>query len=303
MIPYSKEPLQTIKIDDGIVASFISTTKQEGNQLNADGKTIDSFGEEWNRFSSFKEEELKAAGDSYFDIVSAEMLPENAVALDIGCGMGRWSKYISSKVKFVEALDPGDSIYAAVPHTKSCKNIRVTQAGFGNLPFENESFDFVFSLGVVHHLPDTQAAINEAASMVKKQGWLLLYLYYDFENRGSFFKFLFRLSNAFRKMISRFPKRMKFLACDSIALFIYLPFVGLGKFIRLFGGNAWKKIPLSYYVSQPWKVIRNDALDRFGTPLEKRFSKNDIEILLRNAGMREIRFSENEPYWHVVAQK
>ena len=302
MIPYNKEPLRTLKIGEVDVASFVSEKSGENN-LNADQETVDSFGEEWNRFKSFSEEEIKSAGDSYFDIVTAEMLNKNSVALDIGCGTGRWSKYISARAKFVEAIDPGDAVRAAVPFVKSNKNIRVSQAGYGNLPFEKESFDFVFSLGVVHHLPDTQAAIQEAAGMVKKGGWLLLYIYYNLDNRGSFFKIIFSLSNFFRKIISKFPKALKFFTCELIAIFIYLPFVLLAKFLRLFGGNLWKKIPLAYYASQPWKVIRNDALDRFGTPLEKRFSKKEIETMLINSGLKNIRFSENEPYWHVVACK
>ncbi|HET6991751.1 MAG TPA: class I SAM-dependent methyltransferase [Bacteroidia bacterium] len=303
MIPYKQEPLRTIKIDDVNVASFVSAKGQVGDRLNADEKTIDSFGAEWNRFASFTQEEIKSAGDSYFDIVTGEMLNENSTALDIGCGTGRWSKYISSRVKFVEAVDPGEAILAAVPFTKSCGNVRITQAGYGNLPFEKGSFDFVFSLGVVHHLPDTQAAIGEAASMLKKGGWLLLYIYYSLDTRGRLFRFLFAVSDFFRKIISKFPKGLKFFTCELIAIFIYLPFVLFAKFIRLFGGNAWKKVPLSYYAGQPWKVIRNDSLDRFGTPLEKRFSKKEIETMLMNSGLGEIRFSENDPYWHVVARK
>jgi SAM-dependent methyltransferase len=298
MIPYNKEPLHTISVADMKVSSFVSE-----HNLNADQKTVDSFGEEWNRFASFTDEQLKSAGDSYFDIVTGEMLNKNSVALDIGCGTGRWSKYISPRAKFVEALDPGEAVLAAAPFTKNCGNVRVTQAGYGNIPFEKESFDFVFSLGVVHHLPDTQGAISEAASMLKKNGFLLLYIYYSFDSRGFLFRSLFRVSDFFRKIISKFPKGLKFFTCELIAIFIYLPFVLLAKFMRLFGGNAWKKVPLSYYASQPWKVIRNDSLDRFGTPLEKRFSKKEIELMLKNAGMNEIRFSENDPYWHVVARK
>lgn len=144
MIPYNKTPLHTIRIADVEVASFVNA-----DNLNADKKTVDSFGEEWNRFASFTNEEIKSAGDSYFDIVDKEMLNENSVALDIGCGTGRWSKYISNRTKFVEALDPGDAVFAAAPFTKSCGNVRVTQAGYGNLPFDKESFDFVFSLGEI----------------------------------------------------------------------------------------------------------------------------------------------------------
>lgn len=298
MVNYKLQPLRTLHIGNDEIASFVSDSN-----LNADTKTVDSFGEEWNRFASFTDEQIKTAGDQYFDIVTDEMLNKNSLVLDIGCGTGRWSKFISSRAKFVEAIDPGDAVRAAVPFTKSCGNVRVTQAGFGGIPFEKASFDFAFSLGVVHHLPDTQAAIMEAASMVKPNGWLLLYIYYALDQRGGFFKFIFRCSDLLRRMISKFPKGLKFFCCELIAIFIYGPFILLTKFVKLFGGNTYKKIPLSYYAEQPWKVSRNDALDRFGTPLEKRFSKNEIELMLVKSGMRNIRFSEHEPYWHVVAQR
>ena len=297
MIPYKRQPSHTLSIGSTGVASFVE------KELNADSRTVRSFGEEWNRFATFTEEEIRRAGDQYFDIVTEEMVNRETIALDIGCGTGRWSKYLSPKVKFIEAVDPGDAVRAAVPFTQPCGNVRVTQAGYGNLPFEKESFGFVFSLGVVHHLPDTAGAIKEAASMLKKSGWLLLYIYYSLDNRGAGYKFLFACSDLFRRIISSLPRSLKFFVCEGIAIFVYMPFVLFSKLVRMPGGNAWKKIPLSYYADKPWKVIRNDALDRFGTPLEKRFSKSEIADMLAAAGLTNIRFSGHEPYWHVVAQK
>ena len=68
------------------------------------------------------------------------------------------------------------------------------------------------------------------------------------------------------------------------------------RFVKLFDEDAAKRIPLAYYVDKPWKVIRNDSLDRFGTPLEKRFSRAEIQQMLVAAGMADIHFSEHEPY-------
>ena len=50
-------------------------------------------------------------------------------------------------------------------------------------------------------------------------------------------------------------------------------------------------------------MIRNDALDRFGTSLEQRFSKKEIEEMMRNCGLDHINFSENIPYWHVIGKR
>ena len=297
MVPYNRPAVSTTRVDGTDVASFVT------HELNADRQTVQSFGDEWNRFSSFTEEETRRAGDQYFDIVTPEMADATTVALDLGCGTGRWSKYLSRRVKFIEAVDPGEAVLAAVRHTASCPNIRVTKAGYGSLPFDRESFDFVFSLGVVHHLPDTPAAVREAASMLKPSGWLLLYVYYNLDNRGALHRVLFGAADGCRRLISRLPRALKFLVCDAIAVCVYAPLVLFARFVKLFDEDAAKRIPLAYYADKPWKVIRNDSLDRFGTPLEKRFSRAEIQQMLVAAGMAGIHFSEDEPYWHVVARK
>ena len=65
----------------------------------------------------------------------------------------------------------------------------------------------------------------------------------------------------------------------------------------------YRKIPLSYYVGKSLNVIRNDALDRFGTPLEQRFSKEEINQMMLKAGLNQIVFSNNQPFWHAVGKR
>ena len=101
------------------------------------------------------------------------------------------------------------------------------------------------------------------------------------------------------------PHGLKKGVCELIAFFVYLPFVGVVKLLQFFmGKQKWiNKIPLSYYSDKSLNIIRNDALDRFGTPLEQRFSKVEITEMLRNAGINQCTFSDNAPYWHVLGRK
>ena len=69
------------------------------------------------------------------------------------------------------------------------------------------------------------------------------------------------------------------------------------------GENIANKIPLSYYRNKSLNIVRNDSLDRFGTPLEKRFSKKEIRNMLKENGAKNIVFSNSEPFWHVVFKK
>ena len=299
MVSYNTSPVQVLHTPYGDIPSFIRE-----NETNIDRKTVESFGEEWNKFSHFSDEEIMNAGRQYFDIVTPDMMNRHSLALDIGAGSGRWSKYIAPHVRFVEAIDPGLSVITAKGFLKDLSNVRVSQAGIGSIPFADNTFDLVFSLGVFHHLPDTEGAIREAIRKVKPGGYFLVYLYYSLDNRGPLYKTIFHLSNASRMVISSLPSSLKRLVCDLLAFTVYLPFVGLAKFVKLLAGeNMSKKMPLAYYRDKSLHIIRNDALDRFGTPLEKRFSKNEVETMMKSAGLSDIRFSENEPYWHAIGRK
>jgi len=298
---YNQEPVNHIDITSSDkIASFITK-----NNSNIDLKTVNSFSEEWLKFNNFSEEEITNAGKQYFDIIDESIMNKNSLVLDIGCGSGRWTKYIAPKVKFIEALDPSRSVLTAYQLNKNEKNVRITQAEISNIPFNDNTFDFVVCLGVLHHIPDTQQALIDIVKKLKRGGSILLYLYYNMDNRGFFFKFLFRISHLFRLIISRFPKILKKIICDIIACFVYIPIVSLVRLLILLPGeNNWiKKIPLSYYADKSLNIIRNDALDRFGTPLEQRFSKKQITEMMNQAGLESILFSKNEPYWHAVGIK
>ncbi len=298
MIPYSKPPLVQFDAGSFSIAGFVS----EANQ-NLEHKTVESFGEEWKKFKNFSEEEIRIAGEQYFDIVDESMLTGDSVVLDLGCGTGRWSKFIAPKVKFIEAVDPSNSVLTASKLLETCRNVRVTQAAADNLPFGDESFDFIFSLGVLHHIPDTGRAMKEAVAKLKKNGYFLLYIYYALEGRGFIFRTLFRISDRIRKGISSLPHSLKNMLCDIIAVVVYMPLIGIARFFKSMGFKFYKRLPLSYYCDKSFYIIRNDVLDRFGTPLEQRFTKHEIEAMMKQAGLDEIIFSEHQPYWHAIGKK
>lgn len=293
---YTSEPLRSLRCNETNIDSFIGNHEE-----NVHDKTVQSFGEEWNIFHSFSEEEIQCIGNDYFDLLDFDT--SSFTVLDVGCGSGRWSKYLSPRVAWIEAIDPSLAVCSAAQTLKRCNNVRISQASVNNIPFPDNTFDLVISLGVLHHVPDTAGAIVHCYKKVKSGGFFLLYLYYNLENRSGFYRILFFTTNCLRLIISKLPLRIKRIVCDSIAFVIYLPLARLSQFISRFSENVAKKIPLSYYRKTSFYVMRNDAFDRFGTPLEKRFSKSEITEMLTRAGFTDIRFSNREPYWHVIAQK
>ncbi len=274
-----------------------------GEDGNIDRETIQSFGDEWLEFDEFSDEDIRVAGDEYFDIVP-ESVYAGKYVLDVGCGTGRWSKYLSGKVSALEAVDPSEAVLSAAALLQNNDNVRISQASAGDIPFSNNTFDFVLSLGVLHHIPDTQAAMQKCIDKLKPGGHFLVYLYYSLDNRGFFFKTLFHISNLMRNIISSFPFRLKKMVCDLLAFSLYLPFIAVARLLQSVGFmECAKRVPLSYYVGKSLYIIRNDSLDRFGTPLEKRFSRERIQHMMTGCGLSNIVFSEKEPFWHALGRK
>ena len=68
--------------------------------------------------------------------------------LDLGCGNGRWSSYLSPKVDHIEAIDPSDSIFSAAATHRDLPNVRWSQAGVDAIPFADGTFDLIVCLGL-----------------------------------------------------------------------------------------------------------------------------------------------------------
>ena len=275
------------------------------DDTNVDEKTINSFSDEWQLFNQFQLDEIKFLGDKYFDLQKPEMFGSDKTAIDFGCGSGRWSLYIHDKFKQIAAVDPSDSILVAARMLDKIDNISLYKASIGNLPFADNSFDFGMSLGVLHHIPNTALALNQCVQKIKPGGYFLVYLYYELDNRGFLFKKTFKIIDLGRKIICKLPTRLKMLVCDLIATTVYLPISLTLRGLKKLGvsESIRAKFPLSGYESTSFYVMRNDSLDRFGTPLEQRFSREKIHEMMRVAGLTDIEFSYNQPFWHAIGKK
>jgi SAM-dependent methyltransferase len=272
---------------------------------NIDSKTVSSFGDEWKAFHGFDEKDLKLTGDIYFDIVTDKMLNDQCTVIDIGCGSGRFIKYLEGRYEKLVGMDPSQAIFAADNLVGKNDKVELVMASTDNIPYSDNTFDFGYSLGVLHHIPDTKKALNDCVKKVRSGGYFLVYLYYKMENRPFYFKIFYWLSNLIRLVVSKLPTTLKRWVCNFLAVIFYMPFVLLCRFLRFIGAGEKirKHIPLQAYERQSFYIIRNDSLDRFGTPLEQRFSRKEIQAMMEEAGLTDIIFSEKIPYWHAVGRK
>ena len=95
------------------------------------------------------------------------------------------------------------------------------------------------------------------------------------------------------------PHGLRYAVSQVIAGFVYWPLARAAKLAETLGINV-ANFPLSSYRDCGFYVIRTDALDRFGTRLEQRFTKTEIKIMMESAGLENIRFSEGIPFWCAV---
>ncbi len=271
---------------------------------NRDEKTIDSFGSEWSRHdqSDLAEDEALRIFDEYFSVFDWNALPEEAEGFDMGCGSGRWSRFVAMRVAKLHCIDPSVAIEVAKINLSGFANVTFHKAAVDDDILAPASQDFGFSLGVLHHVPDTVSAMRSCANLLKPGAPLLVYLYYAFDNRPWWFRAIWKVSDAVRRMVRALPEAPKNLVTDLIAVVVYLPLAYFSKLLELMGVSV-QSIPLSYYRNHSFYTMRTDSRDRFGTPLEKRFTKNEIEAMMEEAGLGNITFSENAPFWCAVGYR
>ena len=300
MKPYNKKAIATLQGVNKPIPVFTTLSSNE----NMDPHVVNDFGEEWKKFAMHKEEHVAALRKEYFDIVDESIVNKDTYMIDIGCGSGRWTDYFVDKAGFIEAIDPSDAVYAADKMLGTKENVRVSKASVDTIPWNDETFDFGMSIGVLHHIPDTKKALIDCVKKIKPGGYFYVYLYYRFDNRGFLFKAVFYLSNMVRLMVSKMPSALKKFSCDVMAVIIYWPlsrFAGLLHKLKMH--KLAKKIPLEPYHNKPFYNLRNDSLDRFGTKLEQRFLRSEITEMMIAAGLTNIRFGENSAFWHALGQK
>ncbi len=274
---------------------------------NKDQKTVDGFGDEWERFdqSQLSKDEHQELFDRYFSIFPWEKLPENSTGFDMGCGSGRWAKILAPKVGTLHCIDPSSALEVAKRNLSSESNCVFHHKGVSEYILPAGSQDFGISLGVLHHIPDTLEGIKACTEMLKPGAPFLLYLYYAFDNRPLWYQFIWRISNIIRIVVSALPHKLRYIISQILAILIYWPLARLALVFEKIGASEtfFENFPLSTYRNLSFYTMRTDALDRFGTRLEKRFTKSQIKNMMKNSGLKEIKFSENSNYWIAVGLK
>lgn len=271
---------------------------------NIHSKTVLGFGDEWERFdqSALSQEERLSIFNQYFSIFPWDELPDQAVGFDLGCGSGRWAKEVAPRVGRLHCIDPSSALEVARRNLNNSSNCEFHAASVDAIPLSDNSMDFGYSLGVLHHVPDTAAGIKACANKLKPGAPFLVYLYYAFDNKPLWFKAIWYCSDLIRKVVSKLPHTLRYGVSQILAAVVYWPLARISYLLEKLGLSV-ANMPLSSYRQQSFYTMRTDALDRFGTQLEQRFTRKQIQAMMEQAGLERVVFSDAVPYWCAVGFK
>jgi hypothetical protein len=219
--------------------------------------------------------------DRYFGIVPWHELPRAARAFEVGFDAGRWSRFVHERVAHLEHV------------TLDSKQVPTMAEG---------TSDFGFSLENLQQVRDTEAVLTACVRALKRDAPFLLHLPYRFDNRPGWYKTLWQLSDLGRRRISASPPERQRRVTDLIAASVYFPVARTTRALERLGVDV-STVPLSDYRQSSFSTMRADALRRFSTTLEQRFTRNEMERVMRNAGLTKIRFSESVPYWCAIGYR
>ena len=134
-----------------------------------------SFGRQWNKYEVAHDEEDRATFEAKTGVSLANI--KGRRVLDAGCGGGRYSKVCGDAGASVIGADHSAAVAKAKQLCSHVPNVEFVQADLKRLPFDPASFDFVFSIGVMHHDAETRSVFDAVAKMVKPGGRFSVWLY------------------------------------------------------------------------------------------------------------------------------
>jgi len=248
--------------------------------------TARSFGFEWTRFPEMYEEWGRSFL-SYMQPHDSEFFRGKKV-LDAGCGNGRFAYYAARYGAEVWAIDLGPAVEVARRNTEQAGVVQVAQADLHQPPFAPESFDFIYSIGVLHHLPDPEAAFQNLLRYLKPGGEIQIYLYWSAEGQP-IKRALLAIVSAARKVTTRLPHRAVYGLAFPAALAAFTFFVWPYRLLKGIPGlrGLAEKLPMKQYAAFPFRVCVNDQLDRFSAPIENRYTRKEVEEWLRRGNLQD----------------
>lgn len=252
-------------------------------------ETAKSFGYEWQAFSEMLPD-YESNFRWYFERFTRDSFAGKLV-LDAGCGTGRHTFHMArSGVREVVAMDLSQAIEVAARNNRENANTHFVQADIYHPPFPPGSFDFVYSLGVLHHLPDPEKGFRALLPLLKADAFMNIYLYWNLETEPKWRRAALAMITQARRVTTRMPhallKKMSWVIAAGFQVAFVLPSRALEKISAM--RNLADRVPLGHYRKYSFRVLYTDQFDRFSAPIENRYSRADVARWFERAGFEDV---------------
>jgi SAM-dependent methyltransferase len=247
-------------------------------------RTQASFGYEWSTFNDWR-----ASGETNFQQYFGDFdfgWVRGRTVLDAGCGMGRHARQLAAYAGRIVAMDFSRAIDQAARNTAELTNVICVQGDITEPPVVDETFDLVYSLGVLHHLADTEAAARRLLAKVKPGGRFRICLYWK---RQGLSGALLRGVQLIRTVTTRLPFSLLKAGCYLLSVLLWTVVVLPYRALSALGVRRHGSWPLAVYERYPFTVLYNDQFDRFSAPVEQRWSRDEARDLMIRLGLEEVR--------------
>jgi SAM-dependent methyltransferase len=227
---------------------------------------------------------------TYIEPLDESFFP-GKIGLDLGCGFGR---HIYNAAKFgaeMIGVDLSDAIESTRANTQGLPNVHLVQADVYHLPIRHGALDFAYSIGVLHHTPDPEAAFRCLVPLVKPGGSVFVWVY---SKSRSFLNFCLE---SVRALTTHLPPRAQKVISLGAAVVDYGGFVAPYKIASSTPGlrRVVAKLPmtsrLKLYSVYPFQVVYADWFDRLAAPIRFYYDGDDMKGWLSRARLSQQRIS------------
>jgi SAM-dependent methyltransferase len=206
--------------------------------------TVEGFGYQWHTFNEVAHNGHMGSKELFLDFVQPVTVEHfrQKVILDVGCGAGRFCKTVADfGGDQVIGVDLSNSVEVSYQNLRLFPNVHIIQADLFRLPLK-PSFDYIFSVGVLHHTIDPRKSFQLIAQLLKPQGTISVWVY-SRENNGWVIHFI----NPLRVYLtSHLPKKLLYILSFPITGLLYLLVNCIYKPINSLSSLSWARKWLFY---------------------------------------------------------
>ena len=246
---------------------------------------VSNFGFEWNKYSRTQLDcEGSRASEEAFRRKTGFSPEELAgkLVLDVGCGMGRFADVASRWGAYVVGVDLSRAAEMAARNLGDRSNVWICRADLRRLPFRLGSFDYIYSIGVLHHTPDCEQAFKALIPFLKPGGAIAIWLY-------SAYNKYYRMSDIYRRLTTRISHQRLHTLCTMVDSLYYvhmglrrLPWLG-----RYLSGMLNYLVPIPLYPSREWRVL--DIFDWYSPKYQSKHTYEEVFRWFEECDLRNLR--------------